>query len=289
MILDVSSRLRPDGLLDLADAGLSDGVPYRIVRLGYTTTGATCRPASPEATGLELVKRTGVVTVHANDERAEAVFEGPGEVVCRFTEGVRSAAATAANFPAAYNLSAGWRVSFSGLGAPEGVFPFETLESWSGHANEGIRYLAGHGVYRRKFTFVPDGRTSVRWLLDLGAVHDIATVRLNGRMQRRLLEAPYRIDVTDDLVAGENMLEVDVVNCWPNRLIGDARVRASGRVPELRSPLGNWPNWVIGDKLRTESPFTWSTYRDAYSASSSLLPAGLLGPVVLRPFVVMPL
>jgi hypothetical protein len=51
-VLDLSSRLRPDGTLDWTPA------PGRwvVLRLGYSLTGKTNHPASPEGTGLEVDK-----------------------------------------------------------------------------------------------------------------------------------------------------------------------------------------------------------------------------------------
>jgi hypothetical protein len=53
--------------------------------------------------------------------------------------------------------------------------------------------------------------------------------------------------------AGANDLEITIVNLWPNRLIGDA--------------------FLPSEKRRTE------TNLRKFSASSPLLPSGLLGPV----------
>ena len=53
---------------------------------------------------------------------------------------------------------------------------------------------------------------------------------------------------------GENKLEIEVANLWPNRLIGDAAK------PEA-------------DRL------TWTVIDHPYEAGSELLPSGLLGPV----------
>ena len=180
------------------------------------------------------------------------------------------------------DISKEWTVEFSGLGAPKGVFRFPVLASWSEHEIDGIRYLAGHGIYRRKFAFDAKKGKNTRWTLDLGDVRDVASVSLNGGRSICLLEPPYRIDVTDLLVQGENTIEIDVVNCWPNRLIGDARLRAK-KAKEPRSPLGNWPAWVLDDKPGSESGIhTWSTYGGVYPPDSPLLPAGLLGPVTIR-------
>src|SRR6185437_4939057 len=49
---DLSGRLRPDGSLDWdAPAGR-----WTLLRIGYTTTGKTIGPASPESGGLEVDK-----------------------------------------------------------------------------------------------------------------------------------------------------------------------------------------------------------------------------------------
>ena len=41
--------------------------------------------------------------------------------------------------------------------------------------------------------------------------------------------APFRFDITQYIHAGDNRLEVEVVNLWPNRLIGDGRLSQEQR------------------------------------------------------------
>ena len=203
----------------------------------------------------------------------------PGEVVGEEEKGVSADGVAATN---EVDLSCGWAVEFSGAGAPAGRFAFPKLISWSEHENEGIRYLAGHGRYRRTFAIPSVGVRNTRWMLDLGDVRDVATVTINGGGAKCLVEAPYVADVTDSLVPGENSIEVDVVNCWPNRMVGDA-VRRAQKAAEPKSPLGKWPAWVLEDRPDSGSGiFTWSTCGGLYSATSPLVPAGLLGPVRLR-------
>jgi hypothetical protein len=91
--------------------------------------------------------------------------------------------------------------------------------------------------------------------LDLGAVKNIAEVRINGQPLATLWKAPYRVDVTASLHAGSNRLEVAVTNPWVNRL--------------------------IGDKQPGVTPYAYST-QDPYLADSPLLESGLLGPVRLQ-------
>jgi hypothetical protein len=58
-------------------------------------------------------------------------------------------------------------------------------------------------------------------LLDLGDLHDIAEIKLNGSPWQVSWYAPYQVDITPHLTPGSNLLEIAVTNNWANRLIGD--------------------------------------------------------------------
>jgi hypothetical protein len=51
-VIDLSGRMQPDGTLDWTPPRGT----WRVVRMGYSLTGATNHPATPEATGLEVDK-----------------------------------------------------------------------------------------------------------------------------------------------------------------------------------------------------------------------------------------
>jgi hypothetical protein len=91
--------------------------------------------------------------------------------------------------------------------------------------------------------------------LDLGKVKNVAQVRLNGKDLGVVWTAPWQVEITDAVKPAGNLLEIDVVNLWPNRLIGDAALP-----PEKRLTTTNVT---------------------AYTKDSPLLPSGLLGPVTL--------
>jgi len=65
-----------------------------------------------------------------------------------------------------------------------------------------------------------------RLYLDLGRVEIMADVKVNGQRFPRLWKPPYRLEVTAAARAGQNLIEVAVVNLWPNRLIGDEQLPA---------------------------------------------------------------
>ena len=89
--------------------------------------------------------------------------------------------------------------------------------------------------------------------LNLGDVKNIAEVIVNGKSLGILWKKPFRINVTGALKAGDNKVEIKVTNLWVNRLIGDSQPGVTNKI------------------TYTTMPF--------YQANSTLLPAGLLGPV----------
>ena len=58
-----------------------------------------------------------------------------------------------------------------------------------------------------------------RVLLDLGAVHDMATVSVNGRPLQPVISAPFRVDITRAVRAGDNDLTIMVANTPQNAMI----------------------------------------------------------------------
>ena len=152
--------------------------------------------------------------------------------------------------------------------------------SWPNTANEKIRYFSGTAVYRKLFT-LPDNFIPTASLLelDLGAVRVMAEVIVNGENLGVVWRAPYRIDISRVAKEGVNELEIRVTNLWPNRLIGDERSQANRDYPPK-----SWPDWVRnGSKIPTQYS-TFATWKH-WDADSPLLSSGLLGPVLIRPYV----
>ncbi len=149
-------------------------------------------------------------------------------------------------------LAGPWQVSFDPTwGGPESI-TFDTLTDWTSRPEEGIRHYSGSAIYRKTFS-VPVVQGPV--FLDLGIVESLCEVKLNAHDLGVLWSAPFRVEVTGKLKAGENQLEVKVVNVWANRIIGDTKLPESER--RTRTNI---------TKLTKDTP---------------LEPSGLLGPVRL--------
>ena len=176
------------------------------------------------------------------------------------------------------NLEGPWQVGFAGQS-----LTFPALVSWTERPEEAVKYYSGTARYTKDFTSTATGAqrresreapvarrgtTGREVWLELGEVHDLVEVWLNGQHLGVLWKPPFNINVTRAVRAGRNHLELAVTNTWRNRLVGDSGKEGAARqtfvVPQLR--LGK--PW-LPDK--------------------GLLPAGLLGPVRVRYATVVPL
>ena len=120
---------------------------------------------------------------------------------------------------------------------------FDKLQSWSLNSDERIRYYSGTAVYSNTFTL--DAKHSGEIFIDLGKVGVMAKVKINGKYAGGVWTYPYRVNIADAIEAGENTVEIEVVNTWANRLIGDALLPQQERIVK---PLSN--NWNASSPLQ---------------------------------------
>ncbi len=176
------------------------------------------------------------------------------------------------NFPDATpvaTLNGPWDISFdTRWGGPENV-TFDTLTDWTRRDERGIKYYSGIATYRKSFDLPPGKEASGTLYLDLGEVHDIARVRLNETEVGTVWCAPWRIEITDAVKTGDNYLEIEVANRWPNRLIGDQQD------PDGDARTVQWPSGLLGGREYKTGRYTFATSK----GYNELLPSGLHGPV----------
>lgn len=192
-------------------------------------------------------------------------------------------AAAGTNFPTRRELtgvSGPWRVSFDPKwGGPQEEVTFAQLTDWSKHADLRIHYYSGTAIYRTTFRLAALAPSDSTLLLDLGAVEVMARVRVNGRDCGIAWKPPYVVDITSAARAGENMLEIDTVNLWINRLIGDEQLPLDGNWKDFETLL-EWPDWFKQGAARPSGRFTFTSARH-YQKDTPLVSSGLLGPVQL--------
>ena len=127
------------------------------------------------------------------------------------------------NYPTATqvaSINAPWTIEFEAhRGGPEEPVVTEKLFDWMESEDLKIKYFSGNAIY--KTTFTVDQLPESPVYIDLGKVMVMAKVRINGKEAGGVWTAPYQVGITGLLKEGVNELEVEVVNCWRNRLVGE--------------------------------------------------------------------
>lgn len=208
---------------------------------------ASCYALTDAVTG-----RRTLYQMPSNAHRSEIQLSLPpnGSVFVELFDGFIEKT-TVPHTPDSLTLKQPWQVEF--------IENHEKLQAqlphdWSQAGTPAVRFYSGKAVYQTTFKFKhhPSGRV----VMNIGEVHDLAHVYLNGVDCGVAWTAPYEVDVTKAIRKGKNDLRIEVVNTWHNALKGlDA-----GTPPYA----GIWTN---------------ARYR---TKGEGLLPAGLFGPVQIK-------
>jgi hypothetical protein len=151
-------------------------------------------------------------------------------------------------------LSGTWNVQFDHkFRGPKISVNFTALTDWTKNTNDSIKFYSGTATYQTSFNF--NGLSNGKYTLDLGNVKNLATITLNGKKLGGLWMAPWQMDISSALQNGVNTLQVEVVNVWANRLIGDAAL-----------PENKRQTWASVNSIKAKDP---------------LHESGLLGPVTI--------
>lgn len=177
-----------------------------------------------------------------------------GSVFVVFPRTADQAVPALAETKAAKAITAKWDLHFV---TTDATVRKSGLVDWTSFAADSLRYYSGSVAYTTTFTYgnKPGGRVK----LNVGTVCDLAHVYVNDVDCGIAWTAPYEVDVTKALRRGRNRLRIVVTNTWANALLG----ADSGHAPFT----GIWTNAKYRRKEKT------------------LLPAGLMGPVMIRELI----
>ncbi len=179
-----------------------------------------------------------------------------------------------------------WILRFPiGWGAPEKI-ELDELIDWTTHEHYDVQHFSGTATYSKTFDLPTGHRQKDESIfLDLGIVNVIAEVKLNGQNMGILWKPPFRVNISDVVRLKSNLLEVEVTNLWPNRLIGDEKYPPDYELRESKEKGGRYvvkyPQWLLLGKKQPDTGrktfVTWTYYKE----NDPLLPSGMLGPVRL--------
>jgi hypothetical protein len=278
----------------------SDGATdvYFVANLARTNGATECsfgvtgkqpelwNPATGQMRDLpEFEVKDGQTIVPLNFAAAESCF-----IVFRRPVSNAGHYAEPKNFPELQTvgeLDGPWQVGFDPKwGGPKSV-TFTNLVDWTQRAEPGIKYYSGTATYTKTFD-LPKSATGNRKseiFLDLGKVHALAEVWLNGKNLGVVWTAPWRVDISSAVKAKRNKLEIKVTNVWANRLIGDEQQPPDCEFGQgafgFGGPLKAFPDWFVkGQPRPSAGRFTFTTW-NYFTKDSPLVASGLLGQVRL--------
>jgi hypothetical protein len=246
--------------------------------LANTSNHPVHSPATFRVTGLEAAwfdPFTGKVTGAGTNKIDLDLAPYESRIVVFSKQHVAPRPAAAGPVPEPVDLSSGWKVTFAGSTEPVAM---AALRSWTEDA--ATKYFSGRATYEKTVTIdpamaaskhplylnfgegtpvTPQGRpgSGMRAMLE-GPVHEAAVVTVNGKPAGSVWCAPYEVEISGLLHAGENTIRVVVANLAINEM-------AKGPLWDYKALIAKY-----GDR-----------FQDQDTANLQPLPSGLLGPVRL--------
>lgn len=113
-----------------------------------------------------------------------------------------------------------WTVHFDpAQRGPNEPVVFEKLTDWSTHTDDRIKCYSGTAIYKNTINLKVKEKETFTMIFD--DICNMAEIKINGISCGILWTKPYSVDITDALKDGENTIEIEVVNTWANRIMGD--------------------------------------------------------------------
>lgn len=167
------------------------------------------------------------------------------------------------------NLEYGWKVEFE---CPKNVFPEEERRAFTKEKDYLFDWqndrdtlaFSGTAIYRRTLNIGENSLGEFKSvILDLGEVHEIAEVIVNGENLGVLWHGAREVDIKDAIREGENQVEIKVTNLLLNKVIGYGR---------------------NGVKWKPDYYFVNMNYEDFDAKHMLRLKSGILGPILVKFF-----
>lgn len=119
-----------------------------------------------------------------------------------------------------------WEIKFPSIETMQ----LDHLISWN--MLDNMKYYSGSAFYSNQF-FIENPEAVYKAELNLGEVYEITDIKINNTAAGVLMWSPYKIDITNFLIKGENKIELEVKNTlanhickksYPSGLLGPVRI-----------------------------------------------------------------
>ncbi|MCX2476819.1 glycosyl hydrolase [Pedobacter sp. MC2016-05] len=157
-----------------------------------------------------------------------------------------------------------WSLHFT-AGGPElpSDQKLNQLVSWTKLKDPKLDAFSGTGVYTTKFNL--KAKTAKEYVINLHQVNESARVWINGQEVGILWSIPFQARIGKYLKQGSNTIKIEVVNLMANR-IRDMDIKKI-----------EWRKYH-------EINFVNINYKDFDASTWSVMPSGLIGPVLITPY-----
>lgn len=279
----LSAGMREIPIDDQLVEGIIDNGNQKGLRIDYSINGARRKVSLPKGARLNLANESPEPAFVIEEGKVCWVTPYPGKLTYSTSWG-NTKTVQVDTVPKPIELTGPWEVTFPAYAGAATNATFDKLISWTSSPNDKIKYFSGTATYQKQFVLpeqlLQAGNVLV---LDLGRVRVIAEVTVNGQHVGVLWKAPFRVNINDFVKPGENTLVVKITNLWPNRLIGDEQL--SKDFERKGRGINKWPDWLINQTKRPSERITFSTYQH-WEKDSQLQSSGLLGPVIIRTYII---
>lgn len=198
------------------------------------------------------------------DEKDKFVSDGTSTILLNmkkwqslcivFSDGHRSATRPYDNLLShVADVTGKWKISFDRK--RNGPVPVYTkqLFDWTSSRSDSIRYYSGPAQYHLSFNYRKGIEKEKRYYLQFKGINTIGKVMLNGQVVGTVWCSPWRLDITEYLRKGKNILDVEVINSLMNRLIGDSKLPVDKRLTYCTSVIAD-PDDALEPSGLTETP-----------------------------------
>jgi hypothetical protein len=157
-----------------------------------------------------------------------------------------------------------WNLHFT-AGGPElpADQKLNKLVSWTTLSDPKLQAFSGTGVYTSNFNLA--NKMAKEYLLQLNQVDESARVWVNGQEVGILWSIPFEARIGKFLKTGNNTIKIEVVNLMANR------------IRDLDVKKVQWRKYH-------EINFVNINYKEFDASNWSVMPSGLIGPVVIKPY-----
>ncbi|TAH01692.1 MAG: DNA-binding protein [Sphingobacteriales bacterium] len=130
-----------------------------------------------------------------------------------------------------------WSLKFDEqYGGKKETIVLNELHSWTEATDTATKFYSGPVVYTNSFWMDAVEKTK-QVQLQVEALYNIATIKINGIDCGTLWTPPYTLNITNAVKRGNNTLEIIVTNTWHNRLIADQLLPIEKRITYTIAPF----------------------------------------------------